>query len=129
MKYVIEIPTVEALETLTAVAHRKAEEWVLTQATQGMEAKAKIGDTSFTVELSDCPYRIDRADLNEVQNTLREMGYNTSYYPRREELVVDWSTKGRRELQALKDNNGAWRLPSRKELAEIQARLDAMLGR
>ena len=129
MKYVIEIPTIETLETLTATAHRKGQKWMLDNIAAEMENRAVIGFEDYTQELNGCLYAIDQGDVNEVQNTLREMGYNTSYYPRKNQLVVEWSTKARRDLQTLKDNNCAWRFPTRAERAKREAELNAILGR
>jgi hypothetical protein len=129
MKYVIEIPTIEALETLTATAHRKGQKWMLDNIAAEMENRAALGFEDYTQEVSGCPYAIDQGDVNEVQNTLREMGYNTSYYPRKAQLVVEWSVKARKDLQTLKDNNCAWRFPTRAERAKREAELNAILGR
>ena len=129
MKYVIEIPTIETLETLTATAHRKGQKWMLDSIAAEMENRAALGFEDYTQEVSGCPYAIDQGDVNEVQNTLREMGYNTSYYPRKNQLVVEWSAKARRDLQTLKDNNCAWRFPTRAERAKREAELNAILGR
>ena len=128
MKYVIEIPTIEALETLTATAHRKGQKWMLDGISAEMENRATIGFEDYTQELSDCPYVIDQGDVNEVQNTLREMGYQTSYYPRKNQLVVDWSAKARHELQTLKNNGGEWRLLTRADLSKRQSEIDAILA-
>ena len=129
MKYVIEIPTIEALETLTATAHRKGQKWMLDSIAAEMENRAVLGFEDYTQEVSGCPYAIDQGDVNEVQNTLREMGYNTSYYPRKAQLVVEWSAKARKDLQTLKDNNCAWRFPTRAERAKREVELNAILGR
>ena len=129
MKYIIEIPTIEALNTLTATAHRKAEKWILDSISAEMENRASIGFEDYTQDLGDCPYVIDQGDVNEAQNTLREMGYQTYYRPRNNQLVVDWSAKGRREIQTLKDNHCAWRLPTRQDIAKRRAQLDAILKR
>lgn len=129
MKYVIEIPTVEALETLTTAAHRQGQKWMLDSIAAEMENRAAIGFTDYTQELSGCPYAINQNDVNEVQNTLREMGYNTSYYPRKGQLIVDWSFKARKDLQDLKDNNFAWRFPTLADRAKREAELNAILGR
>jgi hypothetical protein len=129
MKYVIEIPTVEALETLTAAAHRRGQKWMLDSIAAKMENRAALGFEDYTQEVSGCPYAIDQGDVNEVQNTLREMGYNTSYYPRKAQLVVEWSVKARKDLQTLKDNNCAWRFPTRAERAKREAELNEILSR
>ena len=129
MTYVIEIPTVEALETLTAAAHRQGQKWMLDSIAAEMENRAALGFADYTQELSGCPYAIDQGDVNEVQNTLREMGYNTSYYPRKAQLVIEWSFKARKDLQTLKDNNCAWRFPTRADRAKREAELNAILGR
>lgn len=129
MKYVIEIPTVEALETLTAAAHRRGQKWMLDSIAAEMENRAALGFEDYTQEVSGCPYAINQGDVNEVQNTLREMGYNTSYYPRKAQLVVEWSIEARKDLQTLKDNNCAWRFPTRAERAKREAELNEILGR
>lgn len=129
MKYIIEIPTVDALETLVATAHRKGQKWLLENIAAEMENRANLGYQSHTQELDQCPYTLDQGDVNEVQNTLREMGYLTTLYPRRGELVVDWSPKARKELQALKDSHCAWRFPSKAEVEKQVAELNAILGR
>ena len=129
MKYVIEIPTVEALETLTATAHRRGQKWMLDSIAAEMENRAALGFEDYTQEVSGCPYAIDQGDMNEVQNTLREMGYNTSYYPRKAQLVVEWSVKARKDLQTLKDNDCAWRFPTRAERAKREVELNEILGR
>lgn len=129
MKYVIEIPTVEALETLTAAAHRRGQQWMLDSIAAEMENRAALGFEDYTQEVSGCPYAIDQGDVNEIQNTLREMGYNTSYYPRKAQLVVEWSVKARKDLQTLKDNNCAWRFPTRAERAKREVELNEILGR
>ena len=129
MKYVIEIPTVEALETLTAAAHRRGQKWMLDSISAEMENRAALGFEDCTQEVSGCPYAIDQGDVNEIQNTLREMGYNTSYYPRKAQLVVEWSIEARKDLQTLKDNNCAWRFPTRAERAKREAELNEILGR
>ena len=128
MKYVIEIPTVEALETLTAAAHLRGQKWMLDSIAAEMKNRAALGFEDYTQEVSGCPYAIDQGDVNEVQNTLREMGYNTSYYPRKTQLVVEWSVKARKDLQTLKDNNCAWRFPTRAERAKREAELNEILG-
>ena len=128
MKYVIEIPTVEALETLTVAAHRRGQKLMLDSIAAGMENRAALGFEDYTQEVSGGPYAIDQGDVNEVQNTLREMGYNTSYYPRKAQLVVEWSVKSRKDLQTLKDNNCAWRFPTRAERAKREAELNEILG-
>ena len=129
MKYTIEIPTIETLETLTATAHRKGQKWMLDNIAAEMENRATAGFNNYTQDLSECSFVLDQSDVNEVQNTLREMGYLTTYYPRKAELVVDWSAKGRRELQLLKDNNCAWRFPTRADFDKQMAELNAILGR
>lgn len=129
MKYVIEIPTVEALETLAAAAHRRGQQWMLDSIAAEMENRAALGFEDYTQEVSGCPYAIDQGDVNEIQNTLREMGYNTSYYPRKAQLVVEWSVKARKDLQTLKDNNCAWRFPTRAERAKREVELNEILGR
>lgn len=129
MKYTIEIPTVDTLETLVATAHRKGQKWLLENIAAEMENQANLGFYSYTQELSKCPYTLDQGDVNEVQNTLREMGYLTTHYPRRGELIVDWSPKARKDLQALKDNHCAWRFPTKADMEKRAAELNAILGK
>ena len=127
MKYTIEIPTIEALETLTVTAHRKGQHWILNNISSEMENRATLGFENYTQNLEKCPYVIDQCDVNEIQNTLREMGFQTYHYPRKEQLVVDWSIKARKELQANKDNNCAWRFPTREESMQRQKELEAII--
>jgi hypothetical protein len=115
MKYTIEIPTIEALETLTATAHHKAQAWMLEKISAEVENEATIGNEEYTLELGDCPYKADQFDVNEVQNALREMGYMTTYRPRKNELTVEWSEPARYELQNMKDNNVCWTLITREQ--------------
>jgi hypothetical protein len=56
------------------------------------------------------------------------MGFQTYHYPRKEQLVVDWSIKARKELQANKDNHCAWRFPSREESTQRRKELEAMIS-
>ena len=128
MKYTIDIPTVEALEVLTAIAHRKAQKWMLDNISAEMENRAVLGFEDYTLIMSACPYAIDYCDVNEVQNILREMGYQTTFHSRKCELVVDWSAKARHELQTLKNNGGEWRLLTRADLSKRQSEIDAILA-
>lgn len=128
MKYTIEIPTIETLDTLTATAHRKGQKWMLDNIAAEMENRASVGFESYTLIISACPYVTDYFDANEVQNILREMGYQTTFHSRKWELVIEWSTRARHELQALKDNGCAWRLPTRDDCAERQAEIDTILA-
>lgn len=129
MKYTIEIPTLETLDTLTATAHRKAQAWMLEIISNKMEHCASYGEESYTLGLEVCPYNVNQADVNEVQNTLREMGYMTTHYPRRQELFVDWSMKGRKELAELKKNNACWKFPTKKEMEQRRAELEKILNK
>lgn len=118
MKYVIEVPTIETLETLTATAHRKGQAWILENVCAEMENAANLGEESYTLDLDNCPFKIDDFDVNEVQNTLREMNYFTNHAPRKRTLMVSWSFADKKNLQTLKDNNVCWRFKTRKESQE-----------
>lgn len=123
MKYTIEIPTIEALETLTAVAHRKAQAWMLDKVSNEVESEAEIGGEEYTLELSDCPYKADTFDVNEVQNTLRKMGFMTTYYPRKAELLVEWNPRAQMELQRMKNSDTRWLFTTRAEHKEHEQQM------
>ena len=127
MKYTIEIPTINSLETLTATAQLEAQKWMLDEVSAKMKETAKKGEREYNLDLSECECKLDHGTINEVQNTLREMGYMTTYYPRKEVLNVDWSPRAQSELQLLKDNKVNWRFPTRKEIAEARKRVEDIL--
>ena len=115
MKYEIEIPTIEALETLTAIAHRKAQAWMLEKVSCEVENLAAVGEETYILEPSDCPYKVDQFDINEVQNTLREMGYMTTHHPRKGELIVEWSESARYNLNKMKESGVCWTFITRAQ--------------
>lgn len=120
MKYVIEIPTIEALASLTATAHRKAQAWMLDKVSCEVETLAAIGEEDFTLEIGDCPYKVDQFDVAEVANTLREMGYMTTYHPRKSKMLVEWSESACYALQKMKNDGTAWRFVTRAEWQKSQ---------
>lgn len=109
MKYTIEIPTIESIETLTATAHKEAQKWLLEKISSAMIEKAKLGHTDLEFDLSDCPYAYNQLDLNKTENTLREIGYMTDPHPRKQILIVDWSARGKAQIQILKDSGVNWK--------------------
>ena len=127
MKYTIEIPTIETLETLNALASHKVEAWLLEEVTKEMTTRAEYGYTDLTLDLEHCPYVLSTEAMYGAQNTLREMGYMTTYRPRCKEFIVEWSITARSNLQQLKDNNVAWKFPTREEIEEWEARRNEIL--
>lgn len=129
MKYTIEIPTVESIEVIVKTAHLKAQKWILDTVAEKIKEQAHKGENEYDLDLSKCEYKLDLAATNEAQNALREMGYMTTYYPRKEILNVDWSPKGQRELKSLQDNNVSWKFATREQISQRQAEIEAILNK
>lgn len=114
-KITIAIPTVETIETVLAGARKNAQAWMLETISEQMMELASLGKTKLTLDYSKSKFSFTHFDLSEVQNELREIGYMTTVYPRKEEIVVDWSESSRRELKRMKETNAQWKFQTEAE--------------